>query len=73
MDIAKPGNIRNLCRPNGLLTFAEYLEDFAEDGLYEKGMEVINFYLNKIENKTLAAKTRERLEQIKNGARDLYF
>ena len=26
MDIAKPGEIHNLCRPNALLTFQEYLE-----------------------------------------------
>jgi 2-iminoacetate synthase len=73
MDIAKPGRIHNFCRPNGLLTFAEYLEDFAQDGLYERGMEVINFYLNKIEDAGLRGKTKERLVKIKQGERDLYF
>ena len=73
MDMAKPGHIHNFCRPNGLLTFAEYLEDFAKNGLYEKGAEVIDFYLNKIEDDSLRRKTKERLVKIKNGARDLYF
>ena len=73
MDIAKPGNIHKFCRPNGLLTFAEYLEDFAKNGLYEKGMDIINFYLNKIEDGSLRRKTMERLVKIKNGERDLYF
>lgn len=73
MDIAKPGHIHNFCRPNGLLTFAEYLEDFAKDGLYEKGMEVINFYLNKIDNERLRNETEKRLLRIKHGERDLYF
>ncbi|MDD5730601.1 MAG: [FeFe] hydrogenase H-cluster radical SAM maturase HydG, partial [Candidatus Omnitrophica bacterium] len=34
MDISKPGDIHKFCRPNGILTFAEYLEDFAKKGLY---------------------------------------
>ena len=37
MELSKPGEIHNFCRPNGLLTFAEYLEDFGRNGLYEKG------------------------------------
>lgn len=73
MGLAKPGEIHTFCRPNGLLTFAEYLEDFATDGLYEKGYEVINYYLNKINSKTLRKKTAERLARIKAGERDLYF
>ncbi|MFH1398378.1 MAG: [FeFe] hydrogenase H-cluster radical SAM maturase HydG [Candidatus Omnitrophota bacterium] len=28
MEISKPGEIHNFCRSNGILTFAEYLEDF---------------------------------------------
>ena len=73
MEITKPGQIHNFCRPNGLLTFTEYLEDFASDGLYEKGKEVIDFYLNKIENEALRQETERRLVRIKQGERDLYF
>lgn len=73
MKITKPGNIHNFCRPNGLLTFAEYLEDFATDGLYDKGMEVISFYLNRIENEALRRETEKRLQRIRHGERDIYF
>ncbi len=73
MKLSKPGEIHNFCRPNGILTFAEYLEDFAANGLYEKGSELINFYLNKIEDGQLREETRSRLGKIKEGARDLYF
>lgn len=73
MALSKPGEIHNFCRPNGLLTFAEYLEDYATDGLYQKGKEVIRFYLNKIENKSLKREVASRVERIKNGERDLYF
>lgn len=73
MELSKPGEIHNFCRPNGLLTFAEYLEDFATDGIYEKGYRVIDHYLEKIENEALRKKTIERIERIKKGERDLYF
>lgn len=73
MDLAKPGEIHNFCRPNGLLTFAEYLEDFANDGIYKKGYELIEFYLNRIEDGDMRRQTRERLIKIREGARDLYF
>jgi 2-iminoacetate synthase len=73
MELSKPGEIHNFCRPNGLLTFAEYLEDFASNGIYEKGYKVIDFYLNLIENEVLKKKTKEKIKEIKQGRRDIYF
>jgi 2-iminoacetate synthase len=73
MELSKPGEIHNFCRPNGLLTFAEYLEDFSQNGIYEKGYEVINYYLGQIEDKKIKEEVVKRLERIKNGERDLYF
>jgi len=73
MELSKPGEIHNFCRPNGLLTFAEYLQDFTTDGLHAKGEQLINSYLEKIDNPTLRQETRTRLEKIKQGERDLYF
>ncbi|MDD5731194.1 MAG: [FeFe] hydrogenase H-cluster radical SAM maturase HydG, partial [Candidatus Omnitrophica bacterium] len=73
MDISKPGDIHKFCRPDGILTFAEYLEDFAKKGLYEKGQKLIKHYLEQIEDPSLREKTRKRLLQIKKGKRDLYF
>ena len=73
MKLAKPGEIHNFCRPNGILTFAEYLEDFASDGLYEQGQALIRLYLDKIENADLRLETKRRIDKIKTGKRDLYF
>ncbi len=73
MELSKPGHIHNLCRPNGILTFAEYLEDFAKSDTYKKGYEVLDFYLARIEEKSLRARTRQKLSRIKKGVRDLYF
>lgn len=73
MGITKPGDIQNYCRPNGLLTFAEYLEDFATASVYKKGWRLIRHYLDKIGDIGLRKKTEERLEKIKQGQRDIYF
>ena len=73
MQLSKPGEIHNFCRPNGLLTFAEYLQDFTTDGLRTKGQELIQSYLNKIQDASLRQATFERLEKIKQGERDLYI
>mgnify|MGYP000228477282 CR=1 FL=1 len=76
MSLSKPGKIHNFCRINALLTFAEYLEDFARyegKGVYDEGYKVIEYYLNQIESEVVRNKTIERLNKIKQGARDLYF
>jgi 2-iminoacetate synthase len=73
MQLSKPGEIHNFCRPNGLLTFAEYLQDFTTDGLHVKGEQLIRSYLEKIDNPHLRQETSARLEKIKQGERDLYF
>ncbi len=73
MGIAKPGEIHEFCRPNGILTFAEYLEDFAPPELKVKGYKVINHFLGLIEDERLKKKTGEHLELVKHGRRDLYF
>lgn len=73
MDIAKPGEIHNLCRPNALLTFQEYLEDYASEAVKKKGIDVLQKYLEEIENPVRKKATINRLERIRNGERDLYF
>lgn len=73
MSLAKSGNIRNICQPNALLTFKEYLRDYASDHLKEMGEDVIKKELEKIPNEQIKAKATERLNQIENGENDLYF
>jgi 2-iminoacetate synthase len=73
MELAKPGEIHNFCRPNAILTFAEYLKDYAADGLTEQGNLVIKEYLAQIDDPKLKAETEKRLVLISQGKRDLFF
>ncbi|MDO8747524.1 MAG: [FeFe] hydrogenase H-cluster radical SAM maturase HydG [Candidatus Omnitrophota bacterium] len=73
MALSKPGEIHTFCRSNGLLSFAEYLEDFGKNGIYEKGYALIHSYLTQIEDAPLRQKTQTCLAEIKQGKRDLYF
>jgi 2-iminoacetate synthase len=73
MQVAKNGSIQNLCHPNALMTLKEYLEDYCDDQLKALGNKVIQENLAKIPNETMRAKTVERLKQIEQGERDLFF
>lgn len=73
MGLAKPGDIHNFCRPNAILTFAEYLEDYGDEEAKQQGNDLIGKCLGKIEDIAIRELTRKRIEQIKRDKRDLYF
>jgi 2-iminoacetate synthase len=73
MDMAKPGDIQHLCGPNAILTFKEYLLDYAPEETREAGEIALKQHLEDISTQSLKEKTRERLEEMENGKRDLYF
>ncbi|RYD01968.1 thiamine biosynthesis protein ThiH [Desulforamulus aquiferis] len=73
MALAKTGEIQNVCQPNAILTFKEYLMDYASPETKEVGEETIRKHLGEISNEKIRAVTEERLTQIEAGVRDLYF
>ena len=73
MKLLKPGKIQNLCRPNAILTFKEYLEDYASEQVKKIGLKIINHYLEKIPSSNIKKETKSRLKRIEKGERDLYF
>jgi 2-iminoacetate synthase len=73
MQLAKSGNIQNVCQPNAILTFQEYLLDYASDEVKKMGEETIRQHLNEINNEQIRKLTEERLEELKKGKRDLYL
>ena len=74
MDLAKPGLIKAHCLPNALLTFAEYLCDFAGPDLSLKGFAAIDRMLAEdVPGAGLQGKVRGMLERVRSGERDLYL
>jgi len=75
MKLLKTGEEGKLCKLNAVLTFREWLDDFATTETKEVGEEIIQKELAEI--KSLMPKTylkvREYYQRIKQGERDLYF
>lgn len=72
MSLAKPGNIQNFCLPNALLTFKEYLMDYASPADRKMGEAAIQKQIGMLKNKQLRESTALKLSQIEQGARDQY-
>ncbi len=73
MDLAKPGLIRQFCLPNAILTFREYLEDYATPETREAGLTLIEKNMADIPSQSRQTETKDRLVKITQGERDLYF
>ncbi len=73
MEFSVPGFIKRFCQPNALMTMVEYLEDYAPAETREKGYQLIREKIDEIEDEAFKIKLTEKIDQIKNGQRDLYF
>jgi 2-iminoacetate synthase len=73
MDLAKPGLIKHFCLPNALMTFKEYLEDYATPDTRTAGLELIEKNIGEIPTADRQLETKDRLVKIEQGKRDLYF
>jgi len=72
MKLAKNGFIQHFCHPNSLLTFKEYLLDYASEATRKDGEKLI---CQELQN--LPAKQREKIAamlcRIESGERDLFI
>jgi 2-iminoacetate synthase len=77
MPLAKHANVKNFCIANGILTFQEYLVDYASEAVRKIGREVIiPQYLQWLESymPSLLGDVKKNLESIeKTSQRDLHF
>ncbi len=73
MPFAKSGQIGNFCLPNALLTFEEYIKDYADDELKEMGQKMIDAEIQNIPNEKRRLKAIDYLNRIRDGERDLRF
>ncbi|MGQ9649894.1 MAG: [FeFe] hydrogenase H-cluster radical SAM maturase HydG [Phycisphaerae bacterium] len=71
MDLAKPGEIKHHCDPNGLSTFMEYLLDYASPATREIGERRIAAALTQMDDRP--RRTAEKLmAQVRAGERDVF-
>ena len=73
MPLAKSGQIGNCCLPNALLTFEEYIKDYADDELKEIGQKMIDEEILNVPNDRQREKAVDYLQRIREGERDLRF
>ena len=72
MEFAKPGDIQQYCTPNALLTFQEYLIDYASPETRAVGEGLVDELLGEA-TPSLRETVEQRLERIRAGERDLYL
>ncbi|MCX7635793.1 MAG: [FeFe] hydrogenase H-cluster radical SAM maturase HydG, partial [Syntrophales bacterium] len=73
MELAKPGLIKKFCRSNAILTFKEYLEDYASLPTKRIGEGLIEKLVAETDDPGVKKILLSRLKRIENGERDLYI
>ncbi|MEW9094324.1 MAG: [FeFe] hydrogenase H-cluster radical SAM maturase HydG [Clostridiaceae bacterium] len=73
MQLAKSGQIHNVCTPNALMTLMEFILDYGDEELYESGEKIILQEIEKIERQDIKDITIKNIERLKKGERDLYL
>ncbi len=71
MDLAKPGDIKMHCDPNGLSTFQEYLDDYASEETRQVGLKLITDVLTNMDPKSKAV-SEKLLTRVRAGERDVF-
>ncbi|GAQ24156.1 MULTISPECIES: [FeFe] hydrogenase H-cluster radical SAM maturase HydG [Tepidanaerobacter] len=74
MSLAKPGFVHNYCMPNAVLTFKEYLLDYASEETRKVGEAAIQKQLEAFEKESPERRkyVEDKLKLIEQGQRDVY-
>jgi 2-iminoacetate synthase len=73
MSLVKSGRLADICQPNAIMTFGEYLEDYARPATREKGRRLITDELAKVSSDAVRARATGYLASLKDGERDFRF
>ncbi len=75
MDLLRSGQEGKFCKLNAILTFREWLDDFASQKTKTAGEKVIAQEIEQVRKTTpkIFPRMLQYYERIKNGERDLYF
>jgi 2-iminoacetate synthase len=72
MEYAKPGDIKKKCSPNAIITFQEYLEDYASPKTKIIGEKTIAKALLALPDEKILEYTKKSIQKIKDGQRDIF-
>ena len=70
---ALSGNMEKFCQANAILTLQEYIMDCAQNGAKEIGTAAIERGLEQIKEPAMKKEVLRKLDEIKNGRRDVYL
>lgn len=75
MNLLKKGEEKWFCKMNAVLTYREWLDDYASPETKKKGEKIIKKEISEIKKQKPAVFKRfsEQYEKIKSGERDIYF
>lgn len=73
MQLAKAGQIHNVCTPNALMTLQEFVLDYGDEALKVESEQLIEKELAAIERPDIKSLLAGNLERIRGGERDLYL
>lgn len=73
MQLAKSGQIQNVCGPNALMTLMEFILDYGDEEILEQGKKLIAREVPKIARPDIQALLIKNLQRIQSGERDLYL
>ncbi len=73
MEFAIPGFVKRYCTPNAMLTFLEYIEDYASGSTKEAGLSLLDDELTKVADEGTKSEILKRMGRVRDGERDLYF
>lgn len=73
MGLAKGAKIHNLCMPNAILTFKEYLLDYASPETVAEASYLIDKEFDALPNEKVKETVREMMGRIDQGERDLFL
>lgn len=73
MELAKSGNIKNVCLPNGILTLKEYSLDYGDEEFQKKADQLIEKHIKNIKSDKVRYLTSTYLHEMEQGKRDLFL
>ena len=66
MQLAKSGNIQNVCAPNAMMTLMEYIMDYGNKELLDKAEPIIQKEIDKIQREDIKELTVSNIEKSYN-------